>query len=333
MLLMSDSDEAELELWHTKYGRCQLSPLKMRSQPSLHDVLARLPRMMAIILRVKLRAGGWLGPISLSQEEVTDICNAAKLVPREIMVLLLDVASAMARVTGAGDHIGAVVEGDSGCLFVGSPITWKEEGVKFASHGVKTAIMNAWHQGEKRIHRIMVETPPCACCRQFLRELPNWDSIKLLHALDGPKSLQKGSISDLQFSAAGLRLEGIKVRLMDEVPRQLALAKSEANELINLAADAASLAYAPYSQNNAGIALRTKQGVIYQGRYVEAKVSIVGSLAIESALLNLLMSGDSIGNVKEILLVETRGTVTQFSPTQKLATAMGNVPFRFMMTT
>lgn len=333
MLLMSDADEGELEAWQTKYGRCQLSPLKMRSQPSLHDVLARLPRIMAIILRVKLRAGGWLGPISLTKEEVADICDSAKLVPREVMVLLLDVASAMARVTGTGDHIGAIAETDSGSLFVGSPLSWKEAGIKFTSHGVKTAIMNAWHQGEKRIQQIMVETPPCACCRQFIRELTNWNTIKFVHALDGPKSLQKGSISDLQFSAAGIRTEGIKERLMDEAPRPLALAKSETNDLINLAAEAASLAYAPYSQNNAGIALRTKQGVVYQGRYVESKVSIVGSLAIETALLNLLMSGDSIGNVKEILLVETRGIVTQFSATQKLATAMGNVPFRFMMTT
>jgi cytidine deaminase len=333
MLLMSAADDAELEGWRTKFGRCQLSPLKMRPQPTMQDVLSGLPSIMALILRVRFRAGGWAGPISLTKQEVEDIGSGNNLVPREIMVLLLGVASAMAQVTGNGDHIGAVVEGESGSLYVGAPYTWSTKEIKFSSHGVQTAVLNAWHQGEKKLTNLMVEAPPCGCCRQFLRELYNWNTLKILHASDGPKSLQKASITEIPFTSAGLRVAGVKERLMDSIPRKLAIGKSDANELINFAAEAASEAYAPYSGNSAGIALKTKRGVIYQGRYVESKTSIAGLLAVETAILNVIMSGETIDNIKEILLVETRGMVTQFSATQKLATAMGNVPFRFMMTT
>lgn len=333
MLLMSASDEVELEGWRSKYGRCQLSPLKMRPQPTLQEALAGLPTIMSLILRVRLRAGGWAGPLSLTKEEVADIGKGNNLVPREIMVLLLGVASAMAHMDGNGNHIGAVVEAESGNLYVGSPYSWTGTGVKFSAHGVQSAVLNAWHQGEKKLVNLMVETPPCACCRQFLRELHNWNTLTILHASDGPKSLQSASITEIPLSPVGLRVEGVKELLMEEPPRKLALSKSDANELINFAAAAASRAYAPYSGNSAGVAIKTKRGVIYQGRYVESKMSIAGLLAVETGILNVIMSGEQIENIKEILLVETRGMVTQFSATQKLATAMGNVPFRFMMTT
>ena len=77
--------------------------------------------------------------------------------------------------------------------------------------------------------------------------------------------------------------------------------------------------------------LKTKNGTVHQGRYVEVGNSIAGLLAIEAALVNLSLTGEKIEDVRNILLVETRGTVTQFSATQQLATAMGNVPFRFKM--
>jgi cytidine deaminase len=333
MLLMSAGDEVELDNWRTKYGRCQLLPAKMRRQPTLQEALTELPPLLALILRVHFRASGWLGPLSLSREEVADVCGATNMAPREISALLLGVASAMAQMPGDGNHIGAVAEGESGNLYVGAPYAWAGKGIKFSAHGVQTAVLNAWHQGEKRLSSLMVETPPCACCRQFLHELHNWNAIKLYVATEGPKSLKKGSVVEIEFSNVGLRGGGIKEELMNRPPRELALGKSDNNELINLAADAASKSYAPYSNNNAGIALRTKQGIVYQGRYVESKTSILGALAIETALLNLIMSGDKIENVKEILLVETRGMVTQFSATQKLTMAMGDIPFRFMMTT
>lgn len=332
MLLMSTADEAELGSWRTKFGRCQLAPNKIRPQPKIQDVLDELPSIMALILRVHFRTAGWMGPLSLSKEEVADIGSAAKLVSREIMVHLLGVASAMAQTTGEGTHIGAVAEGESGTLYVGMPYAWSGNGIKFSAHGVQTAVLNAWHQGEKNLKNIIVEAPPCACCRQFLRELHNWNTIKIIHAVDGPKTLQNGALLDIPLDGAGLRVEGVKERLMDAKPRKLNLGKSEVNELMNLAAEAASLSYAPYSYNNAGVSIKTKRGVIHQGRYIESKTSIIGMLAIETALLNMIMSGDQIDNIKEIMLVETRGTVTQFSPTQRLAVAMGDVPFRFMMT-
>ena len=333
MLLMSAGDESELEKWRTLYGRCQLPPEKMRPKPSMAEAIGKLPNILSLLVKTRLRAGGWLGPMCISADEVADITTLTKMVPREIMVLLLDVASAMGQMPGADQHIGAIAEGNSGAIYIGAPFAWSGRGVKMVCHGVQSAVLNAWHQGETRLRHLMVETPPCACCRQFMRELWNWNSIKILHASEGPRSIEDGSILDLEFSVKGLKTGNVKARMMGEAQRAITLNKSEGNELINLAADAASHSYAPYSTNFAGVALRMKRGTVHMGRYAECGESVAGVLAIESAILNVILSGERVTDIIEILLVEARGTVTQFSTTQKLTQAMGNIPFRFMMTT
>jgi len=331
MLLMTASDEAELENWRKHFGNCQLSAKKMRPQSKMEDVLPRLPNIMSLLIRTRLKAGGWLGPMCLSGEEITEILSASKMARREVMVLLLDVASAMAHVTGDGNHIGAILEAESGAMYVGAPVAWQGKGVKFSAHGVQTALMNAWHQDETKFRTLMVETPPCACCRQFLRETWDWGSIKIECAEDGPHSLKTGAIKEIEFDQKGLKIGGPKGRLMGEGKRGINIGKSDANELINKAAEAAAMSYAPYSKNFAGLALRTKRGSLHQGRYAECSASIAGVMAIESALINVVLSNESIADITDIVLIEMRGTVTQFSPTQKLAQALGGIPFRFLM--
>ncbi|MFY9287518.1 MAG: cytidine deaminase [Alphaproteobacteria bacterium] len=333
MLMTSASDENELEHWRNQFGRCQLSNAKMRPQPKLADVLVKLPGILALIIRMRLKAGGWLGPLCITGEEINEIVAVTKMDKRQIMVLLLDVASALAQMPGEGNHIGAVLEGETDSLYIGAPITWQGKGAKFSAHGIQTAILSAWQFGEKRLRSMVVETPPCACCRQFVRETWNWNTLKIVHAPDGPESWAKGTVVDLPLSPTGLKLDDVKSRLMGEPQRGITLSKMEVSDMVNLAVESASLCYAPYSKNFAGIAVKTKKGMIFQGRYAECATSIAGILAIEAALINMFLCGVPYSDISEILLVETRGSVTQFSVTQKLATAMGSIPFRFMMAT
>jgi len=334
MLSMSSADEIELETWRTRHGRCRLPENKMRFQPSLDTTLERLPKVMAIILRARLKAGGWLGTLRLEASEAAEIESIADMSRRELMVMLLDVASALAQNQPEGEHIGAIVEGRSGGLYIGSPLSWKGAQIKFSVHGVQAAVLNAWHHGEKSLAGLMVEVPPCACCRQFLRELQSWKSLYVVQAIDGPFSLKKGALKDLNLSNDGLRLEGLKGYFLANNKEPVSLGKSTStNELITKAAEAATMSYAPYSHNYAGLALRTKRGDMHVGSYVETVESVAGILAVEAALVDLALGGGALTDVSEMVLVETRGGVTQFSATQRLAMAMGNIPFRFLMAT
>ncbi len=66
MLLTSAADENELETWRSKFGRCQLPPAKMRPQPQIADALIKLPGVLALMLRMRLKALGFPGAFSIS---------------------------------------------------------------------------------------------------------------------------------------------------------------------------------------------------------------------------------------------------------------------------
>lgn len=330
MLSLSAADEAELEKWRSRHGRCRLPDERIRPRASLEDVFKKLPRVMALILRARLNARGWLGPLHLEAGEVTDIEAVAKISRPETMLLLLEVAAAMAQAPVEGEHIGAVLEGDNGALYVGPPYAWEGPGVKFSIHGVQAAMLNAWTHGEKQPRNLMVEVPPCACCRQFLRELWHWTTLRLHLA---PLPCRKETIKEIAMSVEGLRSDGVQGRFMREARRVISLNTPPTEELVHAAVEAAAYSYAPYSRNYAGIALKTNHGSVHKGRYAEIAASTPGLLAIESAIIDLIMSGGKLDQIAEITLVETKGSVSQFTATQKLVQAIGNVPFRFLNAT
>ncbi len=333
MLSMSAADETELQAWRTRHGQCRLPKDKMRPKQTLDIALERLPQAMALMLSARLKAGGWLGSLRLEPKEATEIEAVAGMSRHDLMVMLLDVASAMAQTEVEGEHIGAIAEASSGAIYVGSPLSWKNVPIQFSVHGIQAAVLNAWQHGEKKLTSLMVEVPPCACCRQFLRELHDWRNLRIIQAVDGPFSLKKGALKDMELDLKGVRLDNIKARLFDEPKNPVNAPKSNSNDLITKAGEAATISYAPYTHNFAGLALRTKRGDVHQGSYIETVESVAGILAVEAALVDLALSGSTLNDISEMVLVEVRGGVTQFSATQKLAMAMGNIPFRFLMAT
>ena len=331
MLVMSASEDAEVERFRAEHERCRLPDSLMRKKPTLDEALGQVHPLIAMILRLRIKGEGRLGPIALLGDELVAIERAINQPRPQIMASLLPLAAALSQGGEAADHVGAVVESISGGLFVGAPIVWKGGGVKFSLHGVQSAVMNAWRHGETQLRRVMVEAGPCTCCRQFLRETWTWKSLKIVVAPGGRVQLVDGECRELPPANHGLRIEGLKGRFLGE-PRRGLDTTSLGNDFLAMeAAEAAATSYSPYSKNYAGIVLRTKRDLHHVGRYVETSESIAGIMAVEAAMVDLVHCGGNISDVAEIVLVETRGSATQFSITQKLATALGSVPFRFFM--
>lgn len=334
MLMLSAADEVELERFRAQSGTCIRSIDDSIEIPSLTEALEHVPRLMALLIKARVRAGGWMGAVSLQPDEVEEIENNLKITRNDMMLALLDVAASLAHGVDKEKVSGAVVETLSGGLYIGTPVVWKGQGVRFSLHSVQTAMMNAWHSGENQIKRVLLDSPPCPCCRQFIRENWAWKGMKIM--LRPKHVLAKRDatlILETPLSTDMLREEGIKTRMMGEPKRSIPLAKPETNELVLQAVDAASHSYAPYSTNYSGVALRTKRGTVHVGRYAETVESVAGVSPIEAALANLVLCGGQITDVAEIVLVETKGTASQFPSTNKVATAMGGIPFKYFLAT
>jgi cytidine deaminase len=327
MLSLSAADEAELERWRVMLGRCELPENRRRAPLSIMEALQRLPRALAIVLRDKVRAKGALGSVHLNPGDVADIEILDKIGRTDIMMHMLAFGAALAQTQTPGGALGAVAEGGSGGLYLGANIEWRGSGIKFSVHGAQAAVLNAWQGNETTLRGILVETEPCACCRQFLREIWDWANMKIMIAPEGP--IPGHTIREIGLNLKGLRTENLVGHLLR---RQFSESGAvESRDLAKLAGTAARDSYAPYSKNFAGVALRAKNGVIHCGRYAETRESIAGTLAIEGALVDLVLSGGQVADVEEISLVEAKGVVTQFAATQQLASRMGDVPFKFLM--
>jgi cytidine deaminase len=331
MLLYSASDDKELERFRGQTGTC----VRLVDQDPLMnvaEVMETLPRLMSMMLKARLRAGGWLGGLMLQADEVEDLVQTLPLSRNDLMLKLLDVASSLAQGPEGERAAGAVAEGLRGGLYVGNPIAWKGEGVKFSVHAAQAALINAWHNSENQVKRLMLETPPCPCCRQFMRETWIWKSLKIM--VRPRSSIAKKDTALIQEQALNidtLREEGIQSRLFGEPKRSIVLPKPDMGDCTIVAADAASYAYAPYSRNYAGVAIKTNRGTVHQGRYAEVVESIAGVSAIEAAIVDMALSGGQFTDITEIALVETKGSVSQFPGTHRLAQAMGGLPFNYVL--
>jgi cytidine deaminase len=331
MLSLSPIEDQELDTLRRVDERCAL-PIPGAIRPTLEQVLNRMPPFMAGILTSKLQNGGWPAALRLTPKDVQDIQNASTISWREISLLMLGLGTALSRTTDPAQQVAAVIEAGSGALYLGIRLDWQAAHIRLSLHSVQTALLSAWNYGETSIKSLLVETLPCAACRQTLRETPSWPTLKLSVAQDGLYSLDSGAITEHALSRRHLREVSITGGLLRPPKRRFTIRHRD-NELAELACRAAELSYAPYSQNFAGVALRTAQGTVHAGRYAEIGVSSLSILAIEMALVDLALAGRDTVDVAEIVLVESRGKVAQFSLTQDVAHLLGDVPFEFLTAT
>ncbi|HEX6905020.1 MAG TPA: cytidine deaminase, partial [Terriglobales bacterium] len=77
--------------------------------------------------------------------------------------------------------------------------------------------------------------------------------------------------------------------------------------LIAAALEAARRAYAPYSTSPSGVAIRSSQGRIYRGSYIE-NVAFNPSLSpLQIALTQMIAAGEQYSAISEVTLVEVEG--------------------------
>eukprot|EP00271_Cylindrocystis_brebissonii_P006183 TRINITY_DN18818_c0_g1_i1.p1 TRINITY_DN18818_c0_g1~~TRINITY_DN18818_c0_g1_i1.p1 ORF type:complete len:381 (-),score=60.19 TRINITY_DN18818_c0_g1_i1:924-2066(-) len=93
-------------------------------------------------------------------------------------------------------------------------------------------------------------------------------------------------------------------------------------DLISLALEAANLSHSPYTKSPSGVALRTSNGTVCSGSYLESAAFNPGLPALQSALVNLVCSGpkgeELFADIVEVAVVEREGAAVQCGPTVRL---------------
>lgn len=290
---------------------------------AFQDQLAQFPVNAADILHQLIHQRGRLEP-----EQVNELKGLMELSSEKLLKALLPLAASMSTCPISNFSVGAIVEGfrpeGQGPVYLGANLEIAGQPLKMAIHAEQAAISNAWHQGETRLRRLMVNEAPCGHCRQFMNELNEIDQMDItVSQLDSDQQRQY-NLSNLLPDAfgpgdlkQGTRLMGASLLSLES--------PDPADNLVNAATEAACRSYAPYSGCHSGVALLIENGDIISGRYAENVAFNPGMTAVEAALANLRLSSlaEAPGKIIDAVMVEKQASVSHQAMTASIISHMG----------
>jgi cytidine deaminase len=242
----------------------------------------------------------------------------AQHVKADDMVAMLPAARAFSIAPISKYHVGAVVRGASGRLYLGANLEIAGQPLGFAVHAEQAATSQAYMAEEKGIAAIAVTAAPCGHCRQFLEELSPDGEIEVLMPGQAPihlKSLLPSAFGpkNLGFTQGAFPVQRVK----------MALAKKNAGPLAAAALDAACMSYAPYTKSHSGVAIALKDGSVHKGAYIENAAFNPSLPPLQVALISAIVAKRALEDITEVALVElNRGTISQMAAAEAVISSV-----------
>lgn len=296
---------------------------------TFQDQLALFPEDAAVILQKLTLQQGRLEP-----EQVNELKALMRLSTEDFLKAVLPLAATMSTCPISGFSVGAVVEGyrtaegsckeEQGPIYFGANLEIAGQPLKMAIHAEQAAISNAWHQGETRLRRLMVNEAPCGHCRQFMNELNEIDQMDILVSQLDNELKKHYRMADLLPDAFGPGDLKQGDRLL--VPSNQSLNSPDSSDaLVNAATQAAQNSYAPYSGCYSGVALFMNNGDIINGMYAENVAFNPGLTAIEAALVNLRLNSlaKPEATIVDAVMVEKQAPVSHKAMAASIISHMG----------
>ncbi|HJS98167.1 MAG TPA: cytidine deaminase [Terriglobales bacterium] len=267
---------------------------------ALRQTLPKFTEKSRSLLLKLMQDPGYSGQITaadadaLAQNEGTTI--------EELMSELIPLARSYSHAPISNFFVGCLVRGASGCLYTGANIEIPGQCLGFAVHAEQAAVSNAYMHGENAVTALAVGGAPCGHCRQFINEASPDGEIQILNPNKPPTRLSAILPSAFGPAALGMKHGAFPIR-----EANLTLVSPAADPIVAAALQAARNAYAPYSTSPSGVAIRSAQGRIFRGSYIE-NVAFNPSLSpLQIALAQMIAAGQHYSAIAEVTLVEVQG--------------------------
>ena len=257
-------------------------------------------------------------------EEVKALVGTMRVSVEQLVEMLLPWVAEKAIVPSSRFKVGAVSRGNSGNLYIGANIEFKGMPVYTTIHAEQASIANAMSHGETGIKALSVTAAPCGMCRQFLNELNTSAELKIQINNSEPVLL-----SEMLPHGFGPDDLNIPFKLMDVASKGFTLANPTDDKLAIKALEAANQSHSPYTSSHAGIAIKTRNGQMFVGHYIENAAYNPTMLPLQAGLSNLVMAGRSFAEISDVVLVHCEGSsVNHVEATQKLLDSICSVLLR-----
>lgn len=240
---------------------------------------------------------------TLSREDASAIAALERKTTGSLMLELLPLAASFARSSISNFPVGALIRGHSGRLYFGANIEFGGKTLGDTVHAEQSAAANAFMHREEKITELAVTAAPCGLCRQFLWEMCYDSGLQVLTPTHAPAAL-----ANLLPDAFGPRDLGLQRAALPVVSQSMRFSGANPDEVAVAALGAAQISYAPYTKAYAGVGIRTSQGKIYSGSYIENAAYNPSVLPLQVALASLTVAGSDPTLIVEACLVEVAET-------------------------
>ena len=183
-------------------------------------------------------------------------------------------------------------------------------------HAEQAAIANAAMHREQAVSLLAVSATPCGHCRQFLFELVDASNLRILHPQQPPSSLR-----ELLPSTYGPNDLGVQAGLLGPPSHTLPVHSRPGGDILLAGWEAMRISYAPYSRAYAGAALRTHDGRIFAGPYLENAAFNPSLLPMQAAVAMALLAGYGIDDFIAASLVHPTHSQIDHAGPARLALA------------
>ncbi|MEK6305436.1 MAG: cytidine deaminase [Pantoea dispersa] len=278
------------------------------------SAFSALPATLQSALQPLLDAADFHGV--LRPQEVTQLQQATGLDDDALALALLPIAACCAVAPVSHFNVGAIARGISGHWYFGANMEFLHAPLQQTVHAEQSAVTHAWLRGEAQLATITVNYTPCGHCRQFMNELNSGTAIRI--SLPGRAV---STLADYLPDAFGPADLNISERLLTPVDHGFL---PQGDALQQAAIDAASRSHAPYSKSYSGVALQSRSGQIYPGRYAENAAFNPSLPPLQAALILMNMHNEALEEIQQAVLAESAdATLSQFDATRTTLAALG----------
>lgn len=258
---------------------------------------------------------------TFSADVVKQWSEEFNLSPVEIALECLPIAASYSVAPASKFYVGAVAIGLSGNFYLGANYEFEGEAIQQSVHAEQSAISHALMEKETGLSDMVVNYTPCGHCRQFMNETNTASQLKI-HLPHSQNNLLHSYLPD-SFGPKDLNIKSV---LFDPQSHQF---PTHSDPVIQAAIQAASEAYAPYSQAVSGIALQVGEHIV-TGQCAENAAFNPSFLPLQSALNYQRMLGLGELPVQRVVMAEEKGILSHRSITASLVKTLFGLELEYI---
>ncbi len=242
-----------------------------------------------------------VGKFVFNKQEVQNLKAKYGLGTEKLLLELVPLAKRNARPPISNYYVGAVGISRTGKIYFGNNLEFRSVPIAQTVHAEQFLFVLSFLEYD-RLDKIAVSAEPCGHCRQFLNEVKGAaKDLKVL--VVGKKPRYLGSLLPEPFGPDNLDID---ISIYSKRDNKIKIDDKEKDEMVRFALMMANESYAPYSSSYSGVVIKTKDGNLHKGFYIENAAFNPSISPMIAAIIKMVSLGYPYEDISQVVLAEKK---------------------------